>query len=155
MTSQPIRMKVHLIWRIVYILELIAVGYYAAVFLLAGSIALGMVFVLFMAGVIYAMLLSYSRIEVDAERILFVRPPYGRYALRWDEITEAQTTGRIVLLRGDQKAVGFNTLMGDGHGKHVKTWIEDQLRVRNIDFQQVKKLPKVSGRELKNTRLPR
>lgn len=154
MTSPAVRMNVHVAWRLLYVLEFISLCVLTAIFLLAGRFTLAAILGLGTLLVVYVLFLSQSRIEVDAERLVLVRPPYGRYAMRWDEVETAEATSRVLVLRGHGKAIAFNTLMGDSQAKALQMFSEQQLRAHGTNVQQVKKVSKMDMREFKNAKLP-
>jgi hypothetical protein len=141
-TEAPIRMTVNWIWIAIYAF-LFLTSIVMAVLLLAKGQTFGIIFLIFMMVVGFLIKMAQSYVEADDERILVYSPPFGKYAIRWDETTTVETNGVSFALRGEGKALGFNTTMGDSSVGRLKDFMEQQIASRGIVVKQVKFMPRV------------
>ena len=140
-SETPVKMKVHLIWKCTYVLLFLA-SIVMAVFLIEKGQSFGLFFIIFsmVAGFLIKMSLSY--VEADDERIVVYSPPFGMYEIRWAETETVETNGTGYLLRGPDKVLGFNTVMGDSSAGQLKEFMGKQIAARGIVVKVVKFTPR-------------
>jgi len=140
-SETPVKMKVHLIWKCTYVFLFLA-SIVMAVFLIEKGQSFGLFFIIFsmVAGFLIKMSLSY--VEADDERIVVYSPPFGMYEIRWAETETVETNGTGYLLRGRDKVLGFNTVMGDSSAGQLKEFMGKQIAARGIVVKEVKFTPR-------------
>jgi hypothetical protein len=142
-SETPVKMKVHLIWKCSYVLLFLA-SIVMAVFLIEKGQSFGLFFIIFsmVAGFLIKMSLFY--VEADDEKIVVYSPPFGMYEIRWAETETVETNGTGYLLRGPDKALGFNTAMGDGSAVQLREFLGKQIEARGIVVKEVKITPRAN-----------
>lgn len=140
-SETTVKMKVHIIWKCTYILLFLA-SIAMAFFLMKKGQPLGLFFVIFSMVPGFLIKMSLSYVEADDEKITVYSPPLGMYEIRWTETETVETNGTGYLLRGPDKALGFNTIMGDGNAGQLKAFIGKQVAARGIVVKEVKYTPR-------------
>jgi hypothetical protein len=139
-TNTSICMKVHLLWRILYIVGIVMSVFFAIIFLLTGRWLLGGFFVVVALFSTYTLILAQSYVAVDNERLFVHAPPHGDYQIRWDEVRHVETNNIGFVFRGDTKTLVFNTLMGDANASRLRSSIEEFSARRGTPIQRVAKM---------------
>lgn len=141
-TDPPIRMTVHRVWPVLYSV-LFVISFVMFVLLLVKGEAFAIFLLIFCMVVKFLIMMSRTYVEADDERIFVNFPPFGKYAIRWDEIRTVETNGIGYVLRGEGKALGFNTAMGSSSAEGLKEYMAKQIAARGIEIKQVKFMPRV------------
>jgi hypothetical protein len=142
-------MTVLWIWKAIYVLGLVFFFALALVSLFSHQSGPALVLALFGLLCGFAMILAQAHVDIDQEAIIVSSPPFGKYMIRWDEISLIETNGVAFVFRGNDKALGFNTLMGN-KGTILRTEIERQASERRIEVEHVRQTPTTLP---KNTRV--
>jgi len=141
-SETPIRMPVHWIWQVIYVF-LFLTSIVMAVLLLMKGQTFAILFLVFSMVVGFLIKMAQSFVEADDERICVYSPPFGKYAIRWDETRTVETNGIGFVFRGEGKALGFNTTMGNSSAGRLREFIEKQTASKGIEVKHVKFVPRV------------
>ena len=145
----PIRMTVHWLWKAVYILGLVLFLALALLSVSQSQVGPALLFLGFGVLTAFALILARSYVEVDGDKILLYSSPFDKYLIRWDEISTVETNGIGYVFRGNDKALGFNAMMGRKTG-NIRVVINEQITRWNIAVTRVRQTPSVMP---KNTRV--
>src|SRR5258706_2423021 len=149
MTSQATaRMTVHWLWKAIYVLGLVFFLSLALLSVFMNQLGSALVFLGFSALMVLALVLARSYVEVDDDKLFVFGPPFGKYILHWDEIISVETNGIGYVFRGDDKALGFNTMLGQ-KATDVRKAIDEQIARRKITVARVKQTPTVMPKNVR------
>ncbi len=146
----PARMTVHWLWKAIYVLGLVLFLGLTLVSLLNRQSGPAIFFLGFSVLMVLAMILARSYVEVDHDKILVYGPPLGKYMIRWDEISSVETNGVGYVFRGNDKALGFNTMMGN-KAVSIHEAIGEQVARRGIEVTRVRRIPSTMPKNTKIT----
>lgn len=137
-----VRMRVGRIWQVIY-LSLFLASIVMAVLLIAKGQKFALLFLIFSMVVGFLIKMAQSYVEADDERVFVYSPPFGSYAIRWDETRTVETNGIGYVLRSEGKALSINTSMGDSRAGLLREFMEKQIAAKGIEIKQVKFTPRV------------
>ena len=144
----PVRMTVHWIWKYTYIFALEALLLLAWQELTSRQIGLAALFATLSLGVVLAMIHSRSFAEVDRDAVVVYTAPFGKYMIRWDEISQVETDGVGYVFHGADKALSLSTLLGS-NVEPICDKIERQIKLRGIAVRRVHLAPMLLARNTK------
>lgn len=138
---QSVRMRVHWIWKGVYLFGILFNAFFIFLCLIAGQIIPSVFFILLALVFAFTLIMAQSYVEVDDVKVFIHGSPFGNYAISWNEIQAVETNGVGFVFRRGDKALGFNTLLGDGKVPALVDLVEAEIALRNISVERVAATP--------------
>ena len=81
-------------------------------------------------------------VEADDNGVFVYSPPFGKYAVRWDETDTLETNGTGFVLHGEGKSLGFNTMMANSSVSELLELMDRQNASKGIVVKRVNHMPR-------------